>query len=334
MNIETNPNAFLSDKIVAMVWENRKRMAVIVAIAFVCSVVISFIMPIKFKASTVLFAAYGNNPGHALLSGMPDEKDYLTFGEDKACEQLAQVLNSETVMRVMMKKYDLMKHYKIGHDEPGKYALLKYYYSESFHFDITEYQSIRVEVYDKSPDDAAEMANGVVKIADSVYSSIVKQRAVVAFDLVKEEFDSANRVLNTLQDSMNFYRKLGILNYQYQLKELTAGYADAVVKGSPATIQAMEDKIKPFQQYGKGFDNLYNQLFDHYKWMQQLKEAYIEAKVNAEKSLPPFFTVEKAVVPDKKTYPVRWLVVVGGTFAGFFIGLFMLLLIKRLSPAK
>src|SRR6185437_12467545 len=318
----------------AMVWENRKRMGIIVGIAFICSVVVSFILPNKYRATTVLFAAYGNNPGHALLSGMPDEKDYLTFGEGKACEQLAQVLNSETVMRIMMKKYDLMKHYKIAPDEPGKYALLRYYYSESFNFDLTEYESIKIDVYDKSPEDAAEFANGVVKVTDSVYSSIVKQRAVAAFNLVKEEYDSANRVLNVLEDSMNFYRKMGLLNYLVQVKELTRGYSDAIVKGSPTNVQQMKDEIKPFEQYGKGFDYLYNQLLDHYKWMQQLKESYIETKTNAEKTLPPFYTVEKAIVPDKKVYPVRWLVVVGGTFAGFFIGLFLMLLLKRLSPSK
>lgn len=334
MSLETNPSSFLSDRIVSMVWKNRKQMAVIVVIAFILSVVVAFILPVKYRGTTLLFAPTGNNMGDQLLSGMPGTKDYMAFGGEDACEQMAQILNSEAVMRVMMKKFNLIHHYKIAPDEPGKYALLKYYYSENFNFSITEYRSIRVAVNDRYPDTAALMANTVVQVADSVYGAILKQRAMAAFNIVKHEYDSANRELNVLQDSMNFYRKQGILYYEYQVKELTRGYSDAVVKGSPSAIEQIDDKLKPFQVYGKGYWNMYNALFDHYKWMQQLKEQYEEAKVNAEKAVTPFFIIEKAITPDKKVFPIRWLVVVGGTFAGFFIGLFLLLVIKRFSGSK
>lgn len=334
MNLETNPSSFLSDRIAAMLWKNRKQVGIICVIACILSIIVAFILPIKFRGTSLIFVPQGNNIGHELMSDIPDGKDYMAFGQENACEQMAQILNSETVMRVMAKKYDLMHHYKIAPDEPGKYALLKYYYSENFNFDITEYESIRVSVYDKSPDLAAAMANDVVHIADSVYEAIIKQRAVSAFKVVKEEYDSANRVLSALQDSMNFYRKQGILDYQFQVKELTRGYADAVVKGSAEAEKQIDDKLMPFQQFGKGYSTLYNELDNHYKWMRLLNEQYEEAKVNAEKTVTPFFVIEKAVVPDKKVSPIRWLVVVGGTFAGLFIGIFMLLLLKRLSPEK
>jgi hypothetical protein len=334
MSLETNPSSFLSDKIASMIWINRKAMAIICGIAFLLSVIVSFILPVKYKGTSVLFTTQSNNIGHELLSGEPDAKDYMAFGEEKSCEQMVQILNSETVMRAMAKKYDLVKYYKIAPDEPGKYALLKFYYTDNFNFDITEYQSIKVVVYDKNPEMASAMANGVVQIADSIYSRIVNERAVVAFQIVKQQFDSSSRVLTKLQDSMNYYRKQGILNYEFQVKELTKGEADAIVKGSPAQVKDMEDKLKPFQEYGKPYWDLYYALFDHYKWMQQLKLQYAEAKTNAEKTMAPFFVVEKAIVPDKKVYPIRWLVVVGGTFAGFFIGIFILLLLKRLSPGK
>ena len=334
MNIETNPSSFLSDRIASLVWKNRKPMAVICIIAFVLSVAVAFILPVKFKGTTLIFTPQGNNIGRELFSGFPGEKDYMAFGQETACEQMAQILNSETVMRAMAKKYDLVHHYKIPADQPGKYALLKYYYTENFKFDITEYESIRVSVYDRSPEMAATMANEVVRVADSVYTAILKQRAAQAFVIVKQQYDSATHELDVLQDSMNFYRKQGMLNYEFQVQELTRGYANAVVKGSPSAIQTIDDKLKPFQQYGKGYWNMYNALFDHYKWMQQLKDEYVEAKVNVQNAISPFFVIEKAITPDKKVYPIRWLVVLGGTFAGFFIGIFLLLLIKRLSPQK
>jgi uncharacterized protein involved in exopolysaccharide biosynthesis len=65
--------------------------------------------------------------------------------------------------------------------------------------------------------------------------------------------------------------------------------------------------------------------------MQQLKINYAQARANAEKYVSPFFIAEKAVAPDKKSYPIRWLVVVGSTFAALFFGLLALLIIHKAS---
>lgn len=334
MKLETDPSAFLSDKIATMIWQHRKQLIVICCIAFVCSVVVSYIIPPKFRATTIMFASLNNNIGHSVLSALPDTKDYMAFGEEKACEQMTQVLVSETVLQAMMKKYDLMHYFKIPPDEPAKYSLLKYYYSEEFKFDITEYQSVEVDVYDRDPDMAAVFANGVVQIADSVYGDVLKQRAQKAFEIVKMQYDSIKREGSRLEDSMNVYRKMGMMNYKDQVKELTKGYADAMVKGSSSSVKEIDDRLEPFEKYGKQYAYYYNALMDHYTIMQQLDQAYAEAKANVDKSLTPFFVLQKATKPDKKYSPVRWLIVVGGTFAGFLFGIFILLVTKRFSRAN
>jgi len=331
MKLETNPSSFLSDNIASMFWQNRKAMAIICAIAFVCSVVVSFLITPKYKATTIMFTNLNNNIGHSIISPLPDARDYMAFGEEKACEQMIQVLSSQAVMRVMMKKYDLMHYYKIAPDEPAKYSLLKYYYTEEFKFDITEYQSIEVDVEDAKPEMAAIMANGVVQVADSIYGDLLKQHAVKAFEVAKMQRDSANKEISKLEDSMTVYRKKGMMNYKDQVKELTRGYSDAIVKGSPANEKEIEDKLQPFEEYGKQYSYYYNALLDRYTIMQQLDQSYVEAKANVEKAITPFFVVEKAITPDKKYSPVRWLIVVGGTFAGLIFGFFLLLVIKRFS---
>lgn len=334
MDKEVNEFFRKSDNFVADIMKHRKALFIISVLAFIISCIVSLLLPVKFKATTVLFAAQSNNVSKSLIDAENfDTKDYLAFGDDKNSEQMMQLLKSADVMYSVAKKFDLYDYYGISNKWDRNY-LLKGYYDNNFQFDITEYQSIRVTVFDKNAQKAADMANGVVQIADSLYKQVILQRARVSFDIVKHQYDSSKVVLKTLQDSMDFYRRQGLLSYDYQVKELTRGYSDAEVKGNPSDIKTMEDKLKAFADYGRGYWDLYNALQDQYKWMLQLKQAYMEAKANMDRTIPPFFVVEEAVKPDKRALPVRWLVVLISTLAAFFFGLVFLLVYKKLHLIK
>jgi hypothetical protein len=321
----------MSDSLLAFIWSRRRHLIIICILAAICSTIVAYLIPVRYKASTILFSSLDNNIGKSLLSDEPYPKDYLSFGEEKNCEQLMQIFKSGEVMRAMDKKFNLMHYYGIPANSPEKYATYKDYFYDNFSFEITEYQSIKVDVSDKNKDTAAVFANGVVEVADSLYRQIIKQRTQPALKIVKQQYDSTSKMLTTLEDSMTVLRKVGVLDYETQVKELTKGYADATVKGTPSSIQTMDDKLKLFGQYGKQYWSLYYGLFHGYKWMQQLKINYAQAKANAEKYVSPFFIAEKAVAPDKKSYPIRWLVVAGSTFAALFFGLLALLIMHKAS---
>jgi capsular polysaccharide biosynthesis protein len=331
MNTENKESPLKSENLFLFAWNHRKVIGVVCMIALMLSIVVAYLIPPKYKATTVLFATQNNNLSSALISEQPfASKDFLAFGEERDCEQMLQVIKSEDVMYALAKKYNLYDYYGLT-QRADKNTLLKSYYDDLFTYEITEYQSIKIMVYDKSPVMAAKMANDVVLIADSVYRAILGQRAQAALRIVKGQYDSACAYVNKLEDSLNFYRKQGLLSYDYQVKELTKGYADAENHGSAAAIKIMEDKLKPFEQYGQGYWYLMNTLEEHFKWLQTMKQSYIAAKVNAEQYVSPFFIANKASVPDKNTYPVKWLIVFVSVFAAFFFSLTGLLLSKQIT---
>ncbi len=323
----------MQNNIFSFIIKRWKPLFIICLIAIIASTIVAYLLPVQYRAVTILFSSQDNNISKSLLNDEPYSKDYLAFGEEKNSEQMLQVLKSDEVMEAINKKYDLIDLYGLS-QRADKYSVLKDYYSNNFNFAITEYQSIKVEVYDRQPGRAAQMANSVVASADSLFRAIVHQRTEAAYLIVKQQYDSMLTVENRLEDSMNFFRNLGMLNFDFQVKEYTRGYSEAVVKGSPASIQEIESKLKPFVLYGKQYFIIYNNLIDAYKWMQQLKVNYIQAKANAEKYIPPFFVAENAIAPDKRAYPVRWLVVVGSTAAAFFFGLVVLLFIHKLHSTN
>jgi capsular polysaccharide biosynthesis protein len=322
-----------TEDLIGSLYKYRKALFIISLAAAIISSIVSIMLPKKYKASTVLFTSLTNNASRSLLDQTFESKDYIAFGDDKNCEQMMQIIKSADVMYAMDKKFNLTEHYGLTKEWDKDYMLRGNYY-DNFEFEITEYQSIKITVFDQSPPRAYEYANGIVKIADSVYRQIILQRAKATFDIVKQQYDSSKTVLKALEDSMDFYRKQGVLSYDYQVKELTKGVADAQLKGNQADIKAVQDKLNTFATYGRGYWDLYNALADQYKWMLQVKQAYMEAKTNMDRVIPPFFVAERAVIPDKRTLPVRWIIVVVATFAAFFFGLAFLLIAERMRVRK
>jgi capsular polysaccharide biosynthesis protein len=331
MNKEDKQNIFNSENLLSFIFSKWKPLLIITILAMVGSVAVSFYIPEKFKAKVVLFPSQSNNLSRAFLSQQSDDtKDFLAFGEDNNADQLLQILKSDALMYAMEKKFNLINYYNLQ-DKWDKYYLFKGYYSDLFQYDATQYESIEITVIDRNPHMAADMANEVAYLADSIMRQVLKLRAVAAYNIVKSEYDSAVAVTNKLNDSLTFFHNMGILQWPYQVKELTAGYADALVKGNAEAAKELSDKLKTFQQYGNGFLTITNELEGSYEWFKQARASYMQAKANAEKSIPSFFVVDKAIAPDRKSYPIRGLVVAIGTMTALIFSLLVLLIINRLK---
>jgi len=334
MTNEENKNIFNSENLLSFIFSKWKPLLIVAIIAMIGSVVVSFLLPEKYKASVLLFSTQNNNLSRAFLSQQEDDtKDFLAFGEDNNADQLLQILKSDAVMYALEKKFDLMNYYHLQ-DKPKKWYLFKGYYADLFQYEVTQYESIQITVCDHDPKLASDMANAAADMADSIIRQIVKQRSVVAYKIAKSEYDSAIAVADKLNDTMNFYHNQGILDWSYQIKELTAGYADALVKGNAQVVKQLSDKLNVFQRYGDGFMKVTAQLTANYEWLKQARTSYMEAKVNAEQSIPAFYVVDRAVPADRKSYPIRGLVVAIGTLVPVIFALLLLLILNRLKKVR
>jgi hypothetical protein len=334
MSNENQQNIFNTENLLTFISSKWKPLLIITLLAMISSAVVSFYMPEKFKSKALLFPSQNNNLSRAFLSEETGgSKDFLAFGEDNNADQLVQILKSDAEMYALEKKFDLIHYYNLQ-DKWDKDYLFKGYYNDLFEYSITQYESIEITVCDRNPHMAADMANAAAYLADSIMKQLISQRAIAAYNIVKSEYDSALAVTNKLEDSLQFYHNLGILQWVYQVKELTKGYADAVVKGNVASVKEMSDKLAVFQKYGNGFLTLSNELEATFEWYKQARASYMQAKVNAEKSIPAFFTIDKAVAPDRKSYPIRALVVAIGTMTALIFSLLVLLIINRLKARR
>jgi uncharacterized protein involved in exopolysaccharide biosynthesis len=237
---------------------------------------------------------------------------------------MLQVLNSNKIRDRIIKKYNLEKHYDIKPD--AKYKMTKLYseYENNFRFRRTEYMAVKITVYDKDPQMAADMANDVAELLDSTINRMQKEIAVKAFKIVEKEYNKLKNEIRQKEDSLSKLRLLGINDYESQAEMFNRQLAISLAKNDKASIKRLEKKLEILAKYGGPYVSLRDALEHDKKQLSELKEKYEEAKVDATSSLPHKFVVSSAYKAEKKSYPIRWLIVVISLFSVWFLSIIIL----------
>ena len=99
-------------------------------------------------------------------------------------------------------------------------------------------------------------------------------------------------------------------------------------------MKALDEKLQVLAKYGSRYVSLRDNLALQDKVITNLKTKYEEAKVNAEQILPQKFVVSKAYPAEKKTYPVRWLIVLLSTMSSLIITIIILIIFGKLTKQE
>lgn len=319
---------FNSVNFLIFLWGWRKVLIIVGLLAAICAAIFSgpfFITP-KYKSTVVLFPSSTNSISKALLSESSGLKqDIMQFGEEEEAEQLLQVLNSSKIRSRIIEKYDLMKHYDI--DSIAKYKMTQLYkeYSGNINFRRTEYLAVEITVMDKNPEIAASIANDIAALLDSTKISMQKERAGKGFKIVEATFNKLKHEIREMEDSLAVLRGLGINDYETQAEMMNQQLAIEIAKNNTKAIRDLNSKLDTLAKYGTPYVSIRDQLEYEKKQLTVLKAKYEEAKVDAEEELPQTFVVDAAYPAEKKTYPVRWLIVVVATFSSFLLAVLTLI---------
>lgn len=258
-----------------------------------------------------MFPTSTNSISKALLTeGFGMKQDILEFGEEEQAEQLLQILNSNVIRSKVVEIFHLMDHYGIDSTERFKNTHLFREYEKNITFKRTEYMAVQITVLDKDPQMCADIANKVSDLVDSVKNQMIRDRALQGLRIVETEYKELERQVAQMEDSMTSLRKLGVHDYETQSEMINQQLAIEIAKGNQRGVNALEDKLKVLAEYGGAYVSLRDALLHEKKQLSAIKAKYSEARVDAEQVLPQKFIVNSAYKAEKKSYPVRWLIVV------------------------
>jgi uncharacterized protein involved in exopolysaccharide biosynthesis len=313
---------FFSGVAMQVIFKYKKHLTIIGILAILLSAVFSgptFITPL-YKSNVILYPTASNSISKVLLSeNMGNSKDILEFGEEEQTEQMLQILNSNKIRDRIVTKYNLLDHYKI---KPGsKYRMTRLFreYKNNFRFRRTEFMAVSITVFDRDAQMASDMANDVAELVDSTINRMQKKVAVKAFKIVEGEYLNLKREVQAKEDSLTVLRGLGVHDYESQSEMFNRQLAIEMAKGNRDGIRRLENKLEMLSKYGGPYVSLRDALLHDKKQLSELKAKYEEAKVDATENLPHKFVVSNAIKAEKKSYPIRWLIVLITTFSVLFL---------------
>jgi uncharacterized protein involved in exopolysaccharide biosynthesis len=311
-NKPQNSYNFNSVDLLIYIWKKRWILGTVGFLAAVASIVISLMITPMFKASVIMFPATNVMVSKELLVQNFSGENVHGFGEEEQAEQLLQVLNSEPIRTRIIEKYNLMEHYEI--DPEGKYPITELFdqYRSNINFRLTEYMSVEIEVMDKDPEYAAFIANDISDLVDTVYNSMIKDRAWEALRLVEREFRDAEETLVVLRDSLDL---------------VSSQLSTAVETGDDPT----DIVIRALSENGALYFSMINLVRNQSQIVAGLSLRYKEARLEAEQDLSYKFVVERAYPPEKKAYPNKSLIVIVSTFASLLLALIVLIVIDNVK---
>ena len=327
-NSDTQLN-FDSSNIIIFAYKKRKPLLIITLIAIIVSIIVSYTIKPRYESSVILFPASSSSISQDLFRDNVSSKDILKLGEDEEVEQLLQILHSDDIRNMIIKKYDLMQHYNIDTASAYPKTKLNKEFNKNFSFSPTKFMSIEIKVLDTDPKLAADMANDVAALIDTTMNKMQKERALKALKIVEKQYFSLKNQIKVLEDSLQGMRKYGVLEYEKQSEVLSDGYAQAIIAGNQEAANILSHKLDILAKYGGAFVSITNYLEFEKKQLSSLKERYAEAQVDAYQDLPHKFIVNNAQIAEKKSYPVRWLIVSISTASTFLLTLLLLVIIDN-----
>lgn len=323
---------FSSTDLLIYMWEKRIPLITISFIAAVASIIISLMITPKYRSTVVMFPTTSTSISKNLLANNYSGRATLyEIGGEEQAEQLMQILNSEQIRNRIIDKFNLMEHYEIESDSKFPMTQLYAEYSSNIKFKLTEYLSVIIEVLDKDPQKAADIANEISSQVDSVYNHMLKQRAIDAFHLVEEQYFEVLEETEELQDSISKIRALGINDYRTQAERFNEALGRAITEGNERARRILEKKLDTLSMYGGNYATLDNQLGYAIGRLSNLKERYQEAELEAKQNLPHKFIVDSAIKAEKKAYPKKSIIVIISTIAAFILTLITLIVVENIK---
>lgn len=326
-------NFFKSFNLLVFFYKWRKPIVIMCVLAGIAGVIASFTIQEKYKSSVEFFAVPQVSLGSQITEEVIND-DILEFGDKDVAEQMLQLLNSEQIKSTIISKYDLWKHYDIPQNEPGSRAIMGETYDENISARLTKYTSVSVQVLDHSPDTAALIANDVVAYLDTVSARLRNDLAAKAYNYAVDGYNSLMKEKDGIEAGLNELRDRGVYDYTTQLEGLNEQYATAINEGRSRQAEILRVQMQELSQYGVQFISLERALENIIDREDRFKKNIERFGIDMNSKISASQIVNSANTPDKKAYPVRWLICVMSVLSAFVFTVIILLLWENVSSLR
>jgi capsular polysaccharide biosynthesis protein len=304
-------NFFNNERIFKSLWKWKTHILIAVVAAIVLSVIISsplFIKP-KYKSSGKLYPV-----------------NFQVYSEESESEQLLENIRSVDIKFRLIDAFELDKVYKVNRQDPLYKTYILDKFNKNISFKKTEFESVEIKVLDENPQRASDMVDSLILYFNQMlqYQHSVKYLEVA--EIAAHDLEKKNKEIDSLTIIMNELRsQYGLLDYETQVEGATTGLMEAAAKSG--NTKPAKELIESLKAKGGEFQRMQNQLQEFERVADSLKIQHDWGISHGTKKISYGIVVENPFPADKKSYPVRWLIVFLSTIATLFAAMVSVLLI-------
>ncbi len=306
------------------------------------SVGISFLIPSWYKATASILPPKeqdllsGLGGASSLLKGLSGSKSLGALSKGQAGYNYFAILRSRSASEKVIQKFGLMEEYDISDNDIDK--TIKEL-TENTRFETQEEDNITIEVFDKSPVRAAEMANYYVTLLNEMSIALGTHEAMNNRVFIEKRLEQCYTDLRKAEDELKrFQEKTGVIIIQDEKNSNISAYAElyaikakkeievavlkrnvtpdnSLLQQTKIELNELTKKLESFPRTGLEGLRLYREVAIQQKILEFVLPIYEQSKVDEQKDVPILLVLDHAVPPVKKDKPKR-LIIIG--FSCFF----------------
>ncbi len=280
-------NNFNNLSLVQLVLKWKWHIIIITVVAALCGAIFSssmFITPL-YKSVAVAYPA-----------------NISPYSDESETEQMLEIINSASIMDSIVEKYNLWDDYKINKaDQFAKTYMINEYRSK-VKIGKTPNEAVSISVMDKDPFVACDIAKDILNFYDQKVHDLHTSKVAEVVDMYDMQLKMKQQDIDSLKQALtNLATNYGVLNYSGQLREVTRGF----INGSNKANELKQN----LEQYGADAVDLETKIIAEANTYSLIKKDYEQNLRFFNSHLTYSNIVTEPFPADKKSFPVRWVVV-------------------------
>lgn len=308
-------NNFNSLSLVQLIFKWKWHILIITVVAALCGAIFSssaFITPL-YKSVAIAYPA-NTSP----------------YSEESRTEQMLEIMNSQSIKDSIINKYDLWTDYKIKKDEPFARTAINNEYKSKIKISKTPYEAVSIDVLDQNPEVACKIANDILYFYEQKVRTLHREKEAEVVVMFERQLQEKQLVIDSLKRRMSeIGTQYGVTDIGSQSREVTKSW----LTGSPKANELKSN----IELYGSELVDLHTKIAAEGNTFVAIKCDY-ERELRFLNGYLSYTNVISEPFPaDKKSYPVRWVVVAISGLAALLFSILTLFVIenrKKFIPAE
>ncbi|WP_200793389.1 GumC domain-containing protein [Hymenobacter lapidiphilus] len=313
---------------------------------------VALLLPNIYKSTAVFFPTdpQTTDPDRLVEGGKLE-----LGGRSEDLDRVITIGQSQPVAELLIREFNLYKHYKVGSpgNDVAENAVLKEF-SANLRIVHNERDAIELTFQDTDKLLAANLANRLVEVIDSINQQLTLENRRGVLGLYKTRYDFLNTEFErTRRQVVQARRRYGIYGLEQQgrymareVVELESGLREAEGSGNSNRAAGLRRALSALtapdgqnlinlDRYVQGADslNLFTaRLTNLQERLVNAQSQYETADLTLRAKISSLYLVQKAYPATRKSQPIRWLIVLGSmvlTLAASIVVITLLELFQR-----